>query len=230
MNTAIILAGGRGNRMNSEIPKQYIQIGGRPLLFYTIDIFEKCSLIDDIILVAAEEYIDFCREEIVMRYGFEKIKRIVAGGEERYDSVYNGLKCIEEQTELIFIHDGARACITDDVIQRCAAGAKAYGAGVAAVPVKDTIKAADQNTFAVDTPDRKMLWQIQTPQVFQADLIQRAYTDLILDPERADITDDAMVVEKYTDAQVKLIMGDYRNIKVTTPDDLEIAKLFLHQL
>lgn len=228
MNTAIILAGGKGSRMNSKVPKQYIQLGGRPLLFYTINTFEQSSLIDEIILVASEDYIEFCRTEIVDMYGFKKVRQIVAGGKERYDSVYNGLKCIPSGEGLVFVHDGARACVDEAVIQRCAEGALQYEACVAAVPVKDTIKVADEQDYAVNTPNRATLWQIQTPQVFDSGLIKAAYDKMHKDSDRGNITDDAMVVERYTDKRVKMIMGDYHNIKVTTPEDMQIAKMFLN--
>lgn len=229
MNTAIILAGGRGSRMQSDIPKQYIQLGGRPLLFYTIDAFEKCSDIDDIILVASDEYMEYCRFEIVEKYNLKKVSSIVVGGKERYDSVCQGLKQVHDRNiGNVLIHDGARACVNEDVIKRCIDGAGQYQACIAAVPVKDTIKVADAEGFASHTPDRKMLWQIQTPQAFQTALIYEAYKKMYADVQKGNITDDAMVVEKYTDADVKLVMGDYHNIKVTTPEDLDIAKLFLN--
>lgn len=229
MNTAIILAGGRGSRMQSDIPKQYIQLGGRPLLFYTIDAFEKCSDIDDIILVASDEYMEYCRFEIVEKYNLKKVSSIVVGGKERYDSVFQGLKQVHDRNiGNVLIHDGARACVNEDVIKRCIDGAGQYQACIAAVPVKDTIKVADAEGIASHTPDRKMLWQIQTPQAFQTALIYEAYKKMYADVQKGNITDDAMVVEKYTDADVKLVMGDYHNIKVTTPEDLDIAKLFLN--
>lgn len=227
MNTAIILAGGSGSRMKSDVPKQYMQLGGRPLLFYSIDTFERCSLIDQIIIVVAEEYIDFCREEIVEKYGFKKVTHIVTGGKERYDSVYSGLKNVTQETECVLIHDGARACISTEVIERCIKCAIECEACVAAVPVKDTIKVADKNDFAINTPDRNTLWQIQTPQVFATHIIKTAYDVMSRDRNRGAITDDAMVVERYTDCKVKLVMGDYCNIKVTTPEDIDIASLFL---
>ncbi len=224
---AIILAGGLGSRMKSDIPKQYMDLAGKPVLYYSIKSFEQ-SLIDEIILVAGADDIDYCRREIVDKYGFSKVSAIVAGGSERYYSVLNGLRAVKCSGEsYVFIHDGARPCVTEQIIEKCSAEVEIHKACVAAVPVKDTIKVADEECYAKDTPPRNLLWQIQTPQCFEYNLVKNAYEAMAADENRGVITDDAMVVEKYTDTKVKLTEASYKNIKITTPEDLSIAELFL---
>lgn len=226
---AIILAGGRGSRMNSEIPKQYMLLKGKPVLYYSIKAFEH-SVVDEIILVAGAGDIDYCRREIVEKFGFNKISAIVAGGTERYYSVLNGLRAVALSNGgeiYVFIHDGARPCVTGQIIEKCNSDVELYKACVAAMPVKDTIKVADEGGWAKDTPSRNFLWQIQTPQCFEYNLVKNAYEAMAEDEKRGVITDDAMVVEKYTDSKVKLTEASYKNIKITTPEDLAVAELFL---
>ncbi len=230
MNTAIVLSGGRGSRMNSSIPKQYLKIAGKPLLFYSLDAFQQNDNIDNIIIVANEDYMDYIKTEIVNKYNISKVLTIVAGGSERYDSVYCGLKAItenENKENYVFIHDGARPCISQQVIDNCLRDVRISKACVAAVPVKDTIKVADNEGYSINTPNRKTLWQIQTPQVFSEELITNAYKKMYENSQTAGITDDAMVVERFTDERVKMVKSDYKNIKVTTPEDLKIAEIFL---
>lgn len=230
--TAIVLAGGKGSRMKSSIPKQFMNINNKPVLYYSLKIFQESSIIDNIILVTGESDIEYCKHSIVEKYSFTKVRDVVAGGKERYNSVYNGLKAVKkaesyDKTQYVFIHDGARACITNKIIQTCYSDVKEYMACVAAVPVKDTIKITDSNGFAVNTPDRSTLWQIQTPQVFEYNLVSDAYDKMIKDTDRGNITDDAMVVEHYSDVKVKMSLSEYSNIKITTPDDIIIAESFL---
>lgn len=226
---AIILAGGRGSRMNSDIPKQYMNLDDKPVLYYSIKAFEQ-SAVDKIVLVAGAGDIDYCRREIVEKFGFKKVEAIVAGGTERYYSVLNGLRAVvpgESGETYVFIHDGARPCVTKQIIEKCGIEVELYKACVAAVPVKDTIKVADEDGYAKDTPPRNLLWQIQTPQCFEYNLVKNAYEAMASDEKRGVITDDAMVVEKYTDIKVKLTEASYKNIKITTPEDLTVAGLFL---
>lgn len=233
-NIAIVLAGGRGNRMKSDIPKQYMSVLEKPILYYALKTFEE-SFIDEIILVVGENDIQYCTTNIVDKYDFKKVSKIVVGGKERYNSVYNGIKAIScnknEQTKInntyIFIHDGARPCISTEILERCFKTVKETNACVAAVPVKDTIKIVDDNGYAVSTPNRNSLWQIQTPQVFSYEVIRKAYDSLIHLGITKEITDDAMVVERYSDIPVKMVESSYDNIKVTTQGDIEIIKTFL---
>lgn len=235
--TAIVLAAGQGKRMRSDKPKQYLLLKGKPLLYYSLYTFQN-SFVDEIILVVGIGEEAYCRNEIVEKYGFTKVKQIIAGGKERYHSVANGLKAVKE-SGYVFIHDGARPFLTEEILQRCYEAARMYRACVAAVPVKDTVKVADCDDFAVQTPDRSTLWQIQTPQVFETRLITEAYEKMMLqrgktDAEQEDtaapkrrITDDAMAVEAFTDVPVKLVQGSYENIKITTPEDMAVAEALL---
>lgn len=222
--TAVVLAAGAGKRMNTKVHKQYLEVAGKPLLYYTLKAFEE-SRVDDIVLVtgAGEEL--YCRREIVEKYGFHKIKAVTAGGKERYHSVYQGLLAAEG-TDYVLIHDGARPLVEQAVIERCMESVEKYQACAVGMPVKDTIKIVDGELFAKGTPDRSNLWQVQTPQTFSYALIREAYCKM-LQQEDAVITDDAMVVERMTSVPVKLIEGSYRNIKITTPEDLLLMEAYL---
>lgn len=228
MNTAIILAGGSGSRMKSEIPKQYMKIGDRMVIYYSIKAFQDNEYIDNIILVTSKEYIEYARNNF-MTNELSKVTDIVEGGKERYDSVYSALKKVNSDGKVL-IHDGARPCITTEVINRCLEGLNKYDACIAAVPVKDTIKIADEQQCVKITPDRNTLWQIQTPQAFRNTVVNEAYRKLYESGDFTHVTDDAMVVERYTNKKIKLIMGDYRNIKITTPEDMEIAGRFISDI
>lgn len=237
-----MLAAGSGSRMKSEVPKQYMPLGGRPLIWYALEAIERSSVIDDCILVAGQEDIlsGYVREQIVERFGFHKVISIVPGGAERYDSVYNALRAIAEtgtaaadRETYVFIHDGARPFLTEEILRRCLAEVERTGACVAGMPVKDTIKIVDAEGCADRTPDRERLWQIQTPQVFETALITEAYERLMRRKESLaaagiKITDDAGVVELLMERPVKLVEGSYRNIKVTTPEDIAVAEAFLN--
>ncbi len=228
---AIVLAAGSGSRMNSDVKKQYMEIGGKPLIYYSLKAFEE-SIIDDIVLVVSRGDVDYVREEIVNKFSFDKVTAIVEGGLYRYHSVRLGLMAAAPDCEYAFIHDGARPFITDEIIMRALHAVKEYGAAVVGMPVKDTIKLADEKGFALSTPDRAHTWQIQTPQVFSYKMILDLYKRL--DREEGElmakginITDDAMVVEYFTDKKVKLVEGSYNNIKITTPDDIPAAEAIL---
>ncbi len=223
--TAIVLAAGSGKRMGTKVQKQYLELEGKPILYYSLYVFENSPIIDEIILVTGEEQISYCQEEIVGRYGFAKVKHIVAGGKERYHSVWNGLQATSGEG-YVFIHDGARPFVTDEIIERAYNEVVECRACVVGVPVKDTIKIADDDGYIAQTPDRNYVWQIQTPQVFEAELVKTAYAKLMEQPD-VNVTDDAQVVEAMMYEEVKLVQGSYENIKITTPEDLEIAKIFV---
>lgn len=227
--TAIILSAGSGSRMKSDIPKQYMELVGKPVIYYSIKAFEE-SPVDDIVIVCGASDIEYFKSAIVDKYGFKKIKAIVAGGKERYNSVYEGLKAAEG-ADYVLIHDGARPMVDTAIIERSMQAVRESKACVVGMPVKDTIKIADENGYAAGTPDRKYLWQIQTPQSFLYKLLADAYSSLFADM-KADrnvpaITDDAMIIEYATDIKVRLIEGAYTNIKVTTPEDMGVAEVFL---
>lgn len=226
--TAIVLAAGSGSRMKSKTKKQFMEIKGKPVIWYSLFEFEK-SRVDEIILVTGKEDIDYCKKEIVEKYNLKKIKNVVAGGSERYESVYNGLK--EVTGNIVLIHDGARPLINNEIIERSIEGTIKSDACVVGVPVKDTIKRANKEGYIIDTPNRSELWITQTPQSFKTDLVKMAYKKIKEELEKGNttlnITDDAMVVEEFTTNQVRFVQGDYKNIKVTTPEDIDIAELFI---
>ena len=226
--TAIVLAAGSGSRMKSKTKKQFMEIKGKPVIWYSLFEFEK-SRVDEIILVTGKEDIDYCKKEIVEKYNLKKIKNVVAGGSERYESVYNGLK--EVTGNIVLIHDGARPLINNEIIERSIEGTIKSDACVVGVPVKDTIKRANKEGDIIDAPNRSELWITQTPQSFKTDLVKMAYKKMKEELEKGNttlnITDDAMVVEEFTTNQVRFVQGDYKNIKVTTPEDIDIAELFI---
>ncbi len=221
---AIVLAAGSGKRMNSQVHKQYLIIQDRPVLYYSLKAFED-SAVDEIVLVVGKGEEEFCRKEIVDKYGISKVKAIVEGGKERYHSVFEGLKQTSD-ADYVLIHDGARPFVDQDIIRRCMQEVQKYQACVVGMPVKDTIKIADEEGYAKQTPDRKNVWMIQTPQTFSYALIYEAYEEMLKTEDTA-ITDDAMVLERIKGKKSKLIEGSYRNIKITTPEDLLIANVYL---
>lgn len=226
-NTAIVLAAGQGKRMHSKIQKQFMELDGMPVLCYSLRCFQESPLIRDIILVTGEEYVSWCKEEIVEKYGFSKVSSVVCGGKERYDSVYEGLRACKN-TEYVLIHDGARPFIDQEIIERGLAAAAQTGASVVGMPSKDTVKIADAEENVSETPDRSSVWIVQTPQIFQYPLIYGAYTS-IREKNMKGITDDAMVAEHETGVKIRFSEGSYRNIKITTPEDLVIAEAFLRE-
>ena len=222
-NTAIVLAAGQGKRMHSKVQKQFLEIQGYPVLYYSLRCFQESPLIQDIILVTGEESISYCKEEIVQKYGFTKVSAVIPGGKERYDSVYAGL-CECRDCEYVLIH--ARPFVTEEILKRGLQKVKETGACVIGMPSKDTVKLSDEEGYVKETPNRKCVWTIQTPQIFSYSLIREAH-DSIRQKDMSKITDDAMVVEQETGAKVALAEGSYQNIKITTPEDLDIAEAFL---
>lgn len=217
---AIIMAAGKGKRMGSTINKQYLNIKGKPLLFYTLMAFSKCDLIDDIILVTGENEMNYCKREIIEKYGINKVSQIVKGGKERQHSVLSGLLAAKD-CDIVLIHDGARPFVSYGIIEEGIKFAKLYGATACGVMPKDTIKIKNHDGFVVDTLDRNFLVNVQTPQCFKYDLILDCHKRLL--EEGAYVTDDTMVVERYGN-KVFLYEGSYNNIKITTPEDLIIGE------
>jgi 2-C-methyl-D-erythritol 4-phosphate cytidylyltransferase len=228
MVSAIVLAAGSGSRMNQKKEKQFLLLDGKPVLYYSLKTFEA-SIVDEIILVTKEKDIDYCREEIVEKYGFSKVRRIVSGGKERYDSVQKGMRAADKRNNIIMIHDAARPFVTNRMILDSISAARRYKACTVAVPVKDTIKVVDEYEFGVETPDRSTLYIIQTPQTFDRKLLREAYDRLRISGDK-DITDDTMIVERYLDQRVKMVEGSYKNIKITTPEDMPVAEALLSSL
>lgn len=221
---AIILAGGKGKRMGAPVSKQFIEIDDKPIIYYTIKKFEEVEEIDEIILVLPKDEINYFKTNIQNRFNFN-ISKIIEGGAERQDSVYNALKSVED-TDIVLIHDGARAFVTNEIIKNGIGYAKEYGAAAPGVMPKDTIKVKDKDSFSKDTPIRERLVAVQTPQCFKYSLIKECHENV--KREKKIVTDDTMVVEQYG-YNVYLYEGDYKNIKITTKEDLILAKAFVKE-
>lgn len=219
MNSVIILAGGKGKRMNAEVSKQFILIKEKPIIYYTIKRFMNNSNINEIILVLPKDEIEYFKKDILDKYSL-KIDCIVEGGSERQDSVYNGLKAVKKKG-IVLIHDGARPFVSDEIINNGIKYASIYGASAPGVMPKDTIKIKDDNSFSKNTPNRSDLVAIQTPQVFKYDMILECHERI--KNNKTIVTDDTMVVELYNN-KVYIYEGDYKNIKITTPEDLILGE------
>ena len=224
--TAIVLAAGKGARMNSDIPKQYLTLLGKPVLFYSLQAFEE-SNVDEVILVTGRGEQEYCQKEIIEKYQLKKVTHIVEGGAERYHSVLHGLRAAEGAA-YVLIHDGARPLVSSDVINCAIDTVKETGACVVGMPVKDTVQLVDSNEVICSTPDRRYTWIAQTPQCFTYELALSSYNKAIEIGDKT-ITDDAMVVQRYGEARVRMLEGGYENIKVTTPEDIIVAEAFLKQ-
>lgn len=228
--SAIVLAAGSGKRMNSDTKKQYMLIYDKPIIYYSLKAFQE-SFVDDIILVVSPGDVSYCQTEIVEKYGFTKVSQIVEGGRERYHSVAAGLRSVLKEG-FVFIHDGARPMITEEILERALSCVEENNACVVGMPVKDTIKIADSGGHIAETPNRSLVWMVQTPQVFEYRLIKEAYEELLkreqeLLEQGITVTDDAMVVETLSGHKVKLVEGSYENIKITTPEDIKLAECFM---
>lgn len=224
--SVIIAAAGMSNRMGSKMNKQFIWINEKPILAHTIEKFENCRYIDEIILVSKEEEIEYCRKEIVKRYKFKKVSNIIRGGQERQDSIYNGILALNEKSDIVLTHDGARPFVKIENIEQGIRGVLEFGACVIGVPVTDTIKVLEENGIVKNTPNRSTLWQAQTPQCFLKEIITDGYNNAIKDGYFG--TDDSSIVEA-VGYEVKMIKGSYENIKITTPEDIIIAESFFKE-
>ncbi|HEQ60303.1 MAG TPA: 2-C-methyl-D-erythritol 4-phosphate cytidylyltransferase [Firmicutes bacterium] len=225
--TALIPAAGMGRRMGASINKQYLELAGRPILAHTLALFENSPAIDRIIVISPQEEIPFCREQVVSRYGFRKVHDIVAGGAERQDSVRNGLAALPDPRgdDIVLIHDGVRPFMPAELLSEVIATAQQVGGCVVGVPVKDTVKEVSDHRV-VGTPARERLWLAQTPQGFLFSVIRRAHDRALAENFRG--TDDASLVERLG-LPVAMVQGSYRNIKITTPEDLTLACAFLSE-
>lgn len=227
--SAVILSGGRGSRMKSETPKQYLTLCGYPVIYYALRTFEKSS-VDEIVLVCGRGDREYCQKEIIEKYGFRKVIAVTEGGKERYHSVCQGLRACREP-DLVLIHDGARPLLTVSLIEQCMKAVREGCGCVPGLPVKDTIKMVGADGMVKETPDRKALYAVQTPQAFPYPLIRKAYEKLLSmgdkEQQSLGITDDAMAAEKLLCCPVRVIEGDHENLKITTPEDLVIAERIL---
>ena len=221
---AIIVSAGKGQRFMEGRKKQFFLLADKPILTHTLDKFENCPLIDSILLVVGQEDMDYCLKEIIEKNRYRKISQIVPGGKRRQDSVKNGMDALSRDANIVVIHDGVRPFVTRGMIEDSIHSAQRFGAVVLAMPVKETIKIANADGTVLKTLDRESLWQIQTPQTFQAHVIIEAYQKAT---ENGFVgTDDASLVERLG-MKVHILPGSYTNIKITTPEDLILANLFL---
>ncbi|MBE6574292.1 MAG: 2-C-methyl-D-erythritol 4-phosphate cytidylyltransferase [Ruminococcaceae bacterium] len=221
--TAIIVAGGSGNRMGSDTTKQMMKIDGVPVVVRTITVFENCPDIKEIVIVAKKDEIGIYNL-FIRSYGFKKIKAVVCGGRTRQESVLNGFKAIDDRCDFVAIHDAARCLVTPDAVTKVLREAERYGAASAAAPAKDTVKIVDEKGFVSSTPDRNNVYYAQTPQTFKADLYRAAAFYAL--KKGFEATDDNSLVE-YIGAKVKMVDCGYKNIKITTPEDIHIAEILL---
>lgn len=214
---AIIVAAGKGIRMRLDCPKQFIEVKNRPILYYTLNAFQK-SKVDEVIVVVSKDYQEYVQKDIVGKFKLDKVKKIVLGGAERYLSVYEGIKAAEG-VDYVLVHDGARPFIEPVKINEVIEQVQQYQAVIVGVKAKDTMKIVNEDGYVIETPNRSMLWNVQTPQAFEYNLLKTAYNKIVVE-KISTITDDAMVVEYATDQKIKMLEGSYRNIKITTIEDL----------
>lgn len=237
--TAVVLAAGKGSRMGTAVAKQYLTLGDKPIAAYALEAFQASSVIDEILLITDPSHIEYGWEELIRPYGITKAAAVSPGGRERYESVWNALRLLYERNSqdeagnlaregYVFIHDGARPFLTDDIILRAYRDVEQWDACVVGMPVKDTIKQTDENGMILATPDRSRIWQAQTPQVFFVPLIMEAFRRQ-LSQDCSRVTDDSMIVEKQMGVKVHMTEGSYTNIKITTPEDLAVAEAILAQ-
>lgn len=233
--TAVVLAAGKGTRMGGSVAKQFLEIGGKPVVVYALEVFEHSPEIDQIILVTGADKIEYCHKEIIEKYGIKKTVSVCAGGRERYESVWKALQTLksleseqEQKTDYVLIHDGARPFLNQEMLERLCACVKEEKTCVLGMPVKDTIKLTDENGKIRESPRRDLVWQAQTPQAFAAELLFPAFEKL-MQHSTEGITDDAMVVEQEMGIASVMVKGGYENIKITTPEDLLVAESFLQK-
>lgn len=224
MDYGIIVAGGRSERMGAKVDKAFVSLGPRPVLAYSLMAFEKCDDIDGIILVLRKERIKAGRNVAEM-FGCSKVNEIVAGGATRQVSVQNGIDVLPDDARIVAVHDGARPCVTPELISNTIKSAKRYGSGVAAVRIADTVKHVERGLTVTRTVDRSKLWAVQTPQTFKLSLLKKAFEQV--NEQGATVTDEASAVE-LTSQKVRLVQASVSNIKITTPDDLAMATTLLN--
>lgn len=220
----LIPAAGQGKRMGSSVKKPYLMLTDKPILSHTIERFERNSAVDDIFVIVHEADFESCNNNVLDPYRYKKVRGLIPGGETRQASVFNGLSALADDVDYVIIHDGVRPFINDEIIAKCLEATAEWGASVAAVPVKETIKFCNEDHFIVETLDRKLLWRVQTPQVFRKTLIETAHKKAI--QESNDAPDDATLVERLG-SPIKLVMGSYRNVKLTTPEDMRFAETII---
>jgi 2-C-methyl-D-erythritol 4-phosphate cytidylyltransferase len=224
---AVIPAAGVGRRMQQDIPKTYLSLAGKPILIHTLEVFEKVPEVHEVLVVVHPEDLEFCQEEILAPHPLKKVLRVVPGGKERQDSVYNALKILKKEAEaleVILVHDGVRPLVTPILVGQVVAAARRHGAAILGIPCQDTLKRVSSRKEVLDTVDRRELWQVQTPQGFRATLLWQAYQEAMSRGFYA--TDEAALVEALG-KPVMMVPGSPLNLKITTRDDLKMAEAFL---
>jgi len=221
---AIVPAAGSGNRMGRDVSKQYLSLGGTPLLVHSLKVFEECPLVDALLVVVPPQDIDFVRNTLLAPWDMKKVAGVIPGGKERQDSVRAGIEALDPDAGVVIVHDAVRPFTTVELISQCIRTAGEEGAVTVGVPLKDTVKEVAPDGRVMRTCDRSLLWLTQTPQAFRRDIIENAHRAAVRDGFRG--TDDASLVERLGIA-VRMIRGDYGNIKITTPEDLVIAEAML---
>lgn len=221
---ALIPAAGKGSRMAHSVKKPYLKLAQKPILAHTIQRFEQNSAVDAIFVIVDRDDFRDCQTAVLHPYRFTKVQELVEGGETRQMSVYNGIRALSADVDFVIVHDGVRPFVKDEIIFECLTAADECGAAVAAVPVKDTIKIANEDNFIVETPVRDQLWAVQTPQVFRKSLLEEAHQ--VAQARQLTVTDDASLVEQLG-FPVKLVKGSYANLKITTPIDLRVAEVLI---
>ena len=222
--SALRPAAGMDKRMGQTVAKQFLPLGDRPMLAHTLMVFQRTGVIDEIIPILSKEDMENCLRDVIERYHITKVKTLVVGGKERQDSVYNGLMKLEDEKGVAVIHDGVRPFVTPEMIEESVEMAKKGECVAVGVPLKDTVKEVGKDGMVKNTLDRNSLWAIQTPQTFPVKLLKRVYAESY--KHHFYGTDDATLVER-TGTKVRVIMGSYENIKITTPEDLLLAEEIL---
>jgi 2-C-methyl-D-erythritol 4-phosphate cytidylyltransferase len=223
---ALVVAAGRGSRMGAKERKPYLMLAGKPILAHTLSEFERCSLIDETVLIVAKNDVEHSGVSILKTFEFKKVSRIIVGGLKRQDSVWEGLKALKNDSELVMVHDGVRPFVSQEVLEKSIHETFSCGATITAVPVKDTIKMVSERKEVLETLDRDKVWMVQTPQTFRLDILKRAFEKAF--KEGFYGTDDASLVERIG-VKVKVIPGSYENIKITTPEDLVLGEAILQR-
>ena len=227
MIAAIVAAAGLGVRMGNSTPKPYLLLAGKPILAHTLGAFEKIKEVQEVTLVVHPEELDYCQDKVISPYGFKKVLRLVPGGKERQDSVYNALKALkhEDDLEIVLVHDGVRPFITGEQVRRVIQAARSHGGAVLGLPAQDTLKTVNAEGEVRQTLERRDIWQIQTPQAFRKELLLRAHQRALEDNFIG--TDDSVLLERMG-VKVQIVPGSTRNLKITTPDDLVMAEALYH--
>lgn len=223
----VVAAAGQGSRMGTKTNKQFIMLNNKPVIAYSLDFFEKQDIVDEIVVVTSAKELEYCRHEIIEKNKYQKVSAVLTGGQQRQDSVWAALQYLAPDTDFVAVHDGARPLLSADVLSRLLAEAEEWGAAIPGVPSRDTIKMVNKDSFVRQTLDRNVIYSIQTPQVFKFKELFTAYK--YADEEDFYATDDAALFEKYI-GQVKVVEGDYDNIKITTPLDLIIVQNLLTRM